>query len=81
MPLPDTQTAEHAIDSLNGFGKDGTGRAGNANFFLAVGFHKPHLPFVAPSSFYDMYPAAEEIELPADQEAGLTTLSHPSYTV
>lgn len=34
-------------------------------FFLAVGFHRPHLPFVAPAKYYDLYPF-ESIRLPAE---------------
>lgn len=32
-------------------------------FFLAVGFYKPHLPFVAPQTYWDLYPP-ESIKLP-----------------
>ena len=28
-------------------------------FFLAVGFHKPHLPFVAPKRYWDLYDRSE----------------------
>ncbi|MFK7851899.1 MAG: sulfatase [Akkermansiaceae bacterium] len=28
-------------------------------FFLALGIHKPHDPFVAPASYFDLYPKAE----------------------
>ena len=31
-------------------------------FFLAVGFYKPHLPFVAPKRYWDLYPE-EDIKL------------------
>ncbi len=45
-------------------------------FFLAVGFKKPHLPFVAPKKYWDMYDPTE-IEIPGNtppqNAAGLAT--------
>ena len=54
-PLPGTQIADHAVQKLANFSKNGVGRAGGKPFFLAVGFHKPHLPFVAPERFFQSY--------------------------
>lgn len=34
-------------------------------FFLAVGFHRPHLPLVAPAKYFDLYPF-DNIKLPAE---------------
>jgi len=69
VALPDTQIAQNAIASLANFSREGVGRrrAGSRPFFLAAGFHKPHLPFVAPQHFFERYPL-DEIELPTDQQ-------------
>jgi arylsulfatase A-like enzyme len=52
--LPDGKIAKYAIDLLRA-NKD-------ERFFIAAGFLKPHLPFVAPKKYYDLYPP-ESIKL------------------
>jgi iduronate 2-sulfatase len=75
-PLPGAQIADHAIAQLANFSARGIGTQGASSsssdattqpFFLAVGFHKPHLPFVAPERFFQSYPL-DEINLPEDQD-------------
>ncbi len=46
----DGKTADRAIADLKRLGRQ------NQPFFLAVGFMKPHLPFVAPQKYWDLYP-------------------------
>ena len=60
-PLLDDQTAEKAIEMLNHLAPKA--RNGNQPFFLAVGFHKPHLPFLFPEKFLEHYPL-NDIMLP-----------------
>lgn len=48
---------ERAIADLNRLNKK------SEPFFLAVGFLKPHLPFIAPKKYWDMYDH-EQIQLP-----------------
>ena len=54
-PLPDTLVKNHAVRQLANFSK--AKAKGDARpFFMALGFHKPHLPFIVPKKFVDMYP-------------------------
>ncbi len=48
---PDGKIARHAVAWLRGR----AARAGSEPFFLAVGFHKPHLPFSAPRRYWELY--------------------------
>jgi iduronate 2-sulfatase len=60
---PDGHTARTIVEIMeqNLAGKAGAG--GGKPFFLGAGFHKPHLPWVAPKRYFDMYPP-EQIHLP-----------------
>ena len=49
-------------------------------FFLAVGFDKPHLPFVAPQKYWDLY-SSDEIQMPEVRETpeGMTGYTLSPY--
>jgi iduronate 2-sulfatase len=70
FPLPDNQTADNAVATLKNLSVDFFESKNRSKapkpWFVAVGFHKPHLPFVASSKFFDQYPPSG-IELPPDQ--------------
>ncbi|XP_071099564.1 iduronate 2-sulfatase-like [Haliotis cracherodii] len=53
-PLQDTILANHAIGVLKEVAPKA--KSGEQPFFVAVGFHKPHLPWYFPMRFLDYYP-------------------------
>jgi arylsulfatase A-like enzyme len=78
--LPDGYTAAEAIRRLHDL--KGKGQP----FFLAVGFLKPHLPFVAPKKYWDLYdpdkipaPAIDHLPEGAPEFAGHTNGELHSY--
>lgn len=48
------------------------------SFFLAVGFYRPHTPFVAPKRYFDLYPR-DRIELPALSDADRSRTPEAAY--
>jgi len=54
--LPDGQITRRALELLRE-------RPADRPFFLAVGYHKPHLPWVAPRKYFDLY-SLDAIQLP-----------------
>jgi arylsulfatase A-like enzyme len=66
--LRDGKIADNAIATLKEIKQNRT-KGNNTPFFLAVGFHKPHLPFFAPTQYCDLYPAPDQIPLPLNRNA------------
>lgn len=72
----DTMTANMAIERLT--------RDYDKPWFLAVGFTKPHLPWIAPRKYFELYDPAK-LEMPVVLEDDVTDTPHaaqfPSYRV
>ena len=63
--------ATEAVSRLKSYQKDQT------PFFLAVGLYRPHTPFVAPRSWFDLYPL-DEIEVPTVPPDYLKSIPAPA---
>lgn len=71
--LPDGATAAEAVKRLAAL------KAQGQPFFLAVGFLKPHLPFVAPKKYWDLYDP-NSIPLPATDKLPQGTADFVGHT-
>ena len=63
--------ADETIKFLEKYSKNGE------NFFLAFGLYRPHIPFVAPKKYFDMY-ETENMSLPSNGEDFIEGLSPPA---
>jgi iduronate 2-sulfatase len=67
----DGKIADEACAALREFGRTG------GNFFLGVGFWKPHLPFNAPKKYWDLYDRAQLAPpTPEQMPAGAPAVAH-----
>ncbi|WP_420603188.1 sulfatase [Flagellimonas sp.] len=69
--LPDGAMADKAVEVIKQSKKNGE------NFFLALGFVKPHLPFVAPKKYWDLYDP-DSLQLPPNR---FHPVGAPEYTL
>ena len=63
--LVDYQSASFTVEQLS--------KAHDRPFFLACGFHRPHLPWAAPRKYFDLFPI-DSITLPPTHEGDLADL-------
>ena len=63
--------ATETMAFLDEFAKSGE------NFFLAFGLYRPHVPFVAPKAYFDMY-NINDFSVPESSQAYLQTLPKPA---
>jgi arylsulfatase A-like enzyme len=64
--------ATEAVRLLERFKRNGE------SFFLAVGFYRPHTPYVAPGRYFDLYPR-DRIELPKLSDADRSRTPEAAY--
>jgi iduronate 2-sulfatase len=64
--------AAEAVRLLERFKRNGQ------SFFLAVGFYRPHTPYVAPKRYFDLYPR-DRIELPKLSDADRSRTPEAAY--
>ena len=63
----DGQIADNAVNVIQQIKKNRT-NGDDRPFFVAVGFHKPHLPFYCSSKYYNLYPSVEDTKLPENPD-------------
>ncbi|MFB1027912.1 MAG: sulfatase, partial [Flavobacteriaceae bacterium] len=63
--------ATETIDFLDEFSESGE------NFFLAFGLYRPHVPFVAPKKYFDLYDATD-FTVPQSTDGYLNTIPEPA---
>lgn len=52
----------------------------NERFFLAVGFYRPHTPYVAPKKYFDLYPV-DKISIPSIPQNYFNTIPRLAITL
>jgi arylsulfatase A-like enzyme len=68
--IPDRETEDYRIAE---WGARQLAQKREQPFFLALGFHKPHLPWIVPKKYFDLFPL-ETIELPPHRTDDLADL-------